>query len=77
MHPLFEYWYTIDWAAENMDDITGIYGGHHYINNYDLFDNTFYSFFLNKMKWGVGLAESKNKRFISWRIRCQAEQQHY
>lgn len=60
----FEYWHTIEWASENMDDITGIYGGHHYINNYDLFDNTFYSFFFNKLKWGVDLAKSKNKRFI-------------
>ena len=47
-----------------MDDITGIYGGHHYINNYDLFDNSFYRFFLDKMKWGADLARSKNKRFI-------------
>jgi hypothetical protein len=60
----FEYWSTIQWASENMDDITGIYGGHHYINNYDLFDNTFYSFFYNKLKWGVDLAKGKNKRFI-------------
>lgn len=60
----FEYWHTIQWAAENMDDITGIYGGHHYINNYDLFDNSFYKFFLDKMKWGSALAASRNKRFI-------------
>lgn len=59
-----EYWHTIQWASENMDDITGIYGGHHYINNYDLFDNSFYKFFHDKMKWGAGLAKSKNKRFI-------------
>ena len=59
-----EYWHTIQWASENMDDITGIYGGHHYINNYDLFDNSFYKFFLDKMKWGAALARSKNKRFI-------------
>ncbi len=60
----FEYWNTIQWASENMDDITGIYGGHHYINNYDLFDNSFYKFFLGKMKGGAELARSKNKRFI-------------
>jgi hypothetical protein len=59
-----EYWHSIQWAADNMDQITGVYGGHHYINNYDLFDNSFYSFFLGKMKWGAGLAASKNKRFI-------------
>jgi hypothetical protein len=47
-----------------MDSITGIYGGHHYINNYDLFDNSFYSYFYKKIKWGTDLAKSKNKMFI-------------
>lgn len=60
----FQYWPTIEWAANNMDDITGVYGGHHYINSYDLDDLTFYNFFLNKMKWGAELAKSKNKKFI-------------
>lgn len=59
-----EYWKTIEWASENMDSITGVYGGHHYINDYDLFDNSFYNFFLEKMKWGAGIARSKNKKFI-------------
>jgi hypothetical protein len=60
----FEYWPTIEWAANNMDDITGIYGGHHYINSYHLDDLTFYNFFLTKMKWGAELAKSRNKKFI-------------
>jgi len=60
----FIYWPTIEWASENMDDITGVYGGHHYINGYDLFDTGFYDFFYEKMKWGSELASSKNKRFI-------------
>jgi hypothetical protein len=59
-----DYWKTIEWASENMDSITGVYGGHHYINDYDLFDNSFYSFFLKNMKWGAGIAKSKNKKFI-------------
>lgn len=59
-----EYWHTIKWASENMDDITGVYGGHHYINDYDLFDNSFYSFFLSNMKWGSAIAKSRNKKFI-------------
>jgi hypothetical protein len=59
-----EYWQTIKWASENMDDITGVYGGHHYINDYDLFDNSFYNFFLQKMKWGAGIAKDKKKKFI-------------
>jgi hypothetical protein len=60
----FEYWHTIEWAANNMDSITKVYGGHHYINNYDLFDNSFYKYFYDKLKWGTELAKSKNKRFI-------------
>jgi hypothetical protein len=60
----FDYWYTIEWAANNMDSITGIYGGHHYINDRDLFDNTFYKYFYDKIKWGTDLSKSKNKRFI-------------
>lgn len=60
----FSYWGTIEWAANNMDDITGVYGGHHYINSYDLFDLSFYDFFYKKMKWGADLAKSKNKKFI-------------
>jgi hypothetical protein len=60
----FTYWPTIEWAAENMDDITGVYGGHHYINEQDLFDASFYNFFYEKMKWGADLAKSKGKRFI-------------
>lgn len=60
----FRYWHTIEWAAENMDEITGVYGGHHYINEYDIFDPSFYRFFLDKMLWGSGLAKSRGKRFI-------------
>lgn len=60
----FSYWHTIEWAANNMDSITGIYGGHHYINDRDLFDNTFYKYFYDKIKWGTDLSKSKNKRFI-------------
>ncbi len=60
----FQYWHTIEWAAENMDDITGVYGGHHYINSYDLDDLSFYNFFLDKMKWGSGIAKNKGKKFI-------------
>lgn len=60
----FSYWHTIEWAAQNMDDITGVYGGHHYINDKDLFDNTFYNYFYEKIKWGTDIARSKNKNFI-------------
>jgi len=60
----FTNWHTIEWAADNMDDITGVYGGHHYINRFTLDDPTFYNYFLEKMKWGADLAKSKNKKFI-------------
>jgi hypothetical protein len=60
----FVHWPTIEWAANNMDEITGVYGGHHYINGYDLFDTGFYNFFYENMKWGADLANSKGKRFI-------------
>lgn len=60
----FSNWPTIEWAAEHMDSITGVYGGHHYINQRDLFDNSFYKFFYDKMKWGADLARSKEKDFI-------------
>jgi hypothetical protein len=58
------YWDTIEWATKNMDDITGVYGGHHYINDYKLEDESFYQWFLSKMKWGADLAKEKNKNFI-------------
>jgi hypothetical protein len=59
-----EYWPTIEWAARNIDDITGIYGGHHYINDRTLDDERFYPWFAAKMAWGVGLARAKHKDFI-------------
>jgi hypothetical protein len=58
------YWDTIEWAAANMDDITAIYGGHHYINDYGLEDPAFYPWFLEKCRWGAGIAAGKNKKFI-------------
>ncbi len=59
-----DYWPTIEWATQNMDEITGVYGGHHYINDRALDDERFYPWFLAKMEWGVGLARAKHKDFI-------------
>ena len=59
-----DYWPTIEWATGNMDDITGVYGGHHYINDYALDDERFYPWFLARLEWGVGLARGKGKEFI-------------
>ncbi len=60
----FSYWHTIEWASQNMDDITGVYGGHHYINDKDLFDYSFYKYFYEKIKWGTDIAKRMNKKFI-------------
>lgn len=59
-----EWWWTIEWATKNMDDITGVYGGHHYINDYLPEDERFYPRFLSKLEYGVGLARGKGKNFI-------------
>lgn len=59
-----DLWNTIDWASNNMDDITGIYGGHHYINDFLPEDERFYPWFLDKLQWGTGIAKAKGKDFI-------------
>ncbi|MDQ1328626.1 MAG: hypothetical protein QG641_1911, partial [Candidatus Poribacteria bacterium] len=58
------FWDTIEWATKNMDDITGVYGGHHYINDFNVDDKNFYGWFLSETSWGAGLAREKNKNFI-------------
>jgi hypothetical protein len=52
------------WAAENMDDITEVYGGHHYANDYDPDRSDFYEDFRAKCASMVKLARSKGKEFI-------------
>jgi len=59
-----EYWSTIQWAADHMDDITGIYGGHHYINEHEPDNLDFYSWFRERCSWAVNIARSKGKDFI-------------
>jgi hypothetical protein len=57
-------WNTIEWAAQNMDNITDVYGGHHYANNH-LPDNLdFYDWFQSKCAWAAGIAKAKGKDFI-------------
>ncbi|MEJ2009423.1 MAG: hypothetical protein P8Z30_14925 [Acidobacteriota bacterium] len=58
------YWGTIEWAAQHMDDITGVYGGHHYINRHAPDDLAFYDWFKGKCEWAVGIARAKGKDFI-------------
>jgi hypothetical protein len=57
-------WGTLEWAAQNMDDITAIYGAHHYFNDYAPDNLRFYEWFENKMKWASALAKTKNKDFL-------------
>ena len=64
-------WDTIDWATKNMDEITGVYGGHEYIGEYALDDERFYPWFLSKMQWGAGMARSRGKDFILGEFGCK------
>jgi hypothetical protein len=59
-----QYWGTIEWASKNMDDITGIYGGHHYINEHAPDNLEFYKWFLERCQWAAGLAKARGKDFI-------------
>lgn len=58
------YWHTIEWAARNMDEITAVYGGHHYFNESPLEDERFYPWFLERLRWAVGIARARGKPFI-------------
>lgn len=58
------YWHSIDWATRNMDEVTEVYGGHHYLNEWTLEDERFYPWWLERLRWGVGLARGKGKEFI-------------
>jgi hypothetical protein len=57
-------WSTIEWAANNMNDISGVYGGHHYFNQYTPESPDLYPYFKEKCAWAVNLAKSKGKDFI-------------
>ncbi|MGQ9731721.1 MAG: hypothetical protein ACUVX8_10670 [Candidatus Zipacnadales bacterium] len=68
-----ERWHSIEWATQNMDEITAIYGGHHYLNDDPLDDERFYPWFLDKLRWGVGLARAKGKNFILGEFGCKQD----
>ncbi|NOY79599.1 MAG: hypothetical protein GXP31_01210 [Kiritimatiellaeota bacterium] len=63
-------WHTIEWAAEHMDGITGVYGGHHYFNGHPPDDLTFYPWFLGRCRWGAAIARRKGKNFILGEFGC-------
>ena len=58
------YWKTLEWASANMDEITGVYGGHHYANGNGVDDLSFYGWFRERCAWGVGIARARQKDFI-------------
>jgi hypothetical protein len=68
-----ENWPTVGWAAANMDDVTEIYGGHHYFNEHEPDDPAFYPWFLGHLKWGVGVARNKGKDFILGEFGCRQD----
>jgi hypothetical protein len=49
---------------ELMDEITGVYGGHHYANEFMPDNPDFYEWFKGKCAWAAGLAKAKGKDFI-------------
>lgn len=59
-----EWWDTISWAADHMDTITAIYGGHHYINDRTPEDERFYPWFEAKVHDVVAVAKARKKDFI-------------
>ena len=60
----YEYWQSVHWCAANMDDINGIYGAHHYVNDFEPQDLDFYKWFGRNVRNLVKLADSKEKRFV-------------
>ena len=59
-----KYWNTVEWAAEHMDDITEIYGGHHYFNEHGPDDAAFYAWFVEHLRRGVAIGRRMGKDFI-------------
>ena len=60
----FEYWQSMSWCVQNMNEITGIYGCHHYVNEFEPGDLDFYKWFRRNCANMVKMADAKEKRFI-------------
>lgn len=57
-------WDSIRWAVEHLDEVTGAYGGHHYINKHPPEDATFYGWFHDQVQPMAALAHDKGKPFL-------------
>lgn len=67
-----EYWDTLDWAIENMADITEDYCVHTYEDAQDIYDLDFYDIFYNKCKIWVDKAIANfGKRLILGEMNLQ------
>jgi len=66
-------WWTIQWAADHMDDITAAYGGHHYFNRFPPDNVRFYPWFLEQCRRGVDIARSRNKPFVIGEFGCKQD----
>ncbi len=57
-------WGTLDWCMQHMDDITGVYGAHHYFNEHPVDDPALYHWFLKQCQNAAGAARRLGKDFI-------------
>ncbi len=58
------YWPSIAWAAEHMDGITAVYGGHNYPSGDYLTDDYYYPWLLQRFRQYAHIAKQKHKQFI-------------
>ena len=70
-------WHSIEWATKHMDDITAVYGGHHYINGFPLDDPNFHPWVRGAPRLGArAWPGAKGKDLHHRRVRGQAGRQY-
>eukprot|EP00039_Didymoeca_costata_P000742 m.47112 g.47112 ORF g.47112 m.47112 type:complete len:556 (-) comp10448_c0_seq2:97-1764(-) len=58
-------WVTMNWAMSAVDNITAVYGGHHYPNNFSAKSNGLYKFWLGQVNGMAGrVQEATGKKFL-------------
>lgn len=61
----YERWESIEWAANNgMVPISGVFGGHHYVNDFEPQDLDFYHIFQKHVDKVVRFLQPHERRFI-------------